>query len=306
MDDIARLRQVPLFSAMDDDELTSLRAIMGMDTFAPGQVIMRTGEYDDLFYVVVQGNVQFAVEDASGQELIVDDVGRGGFFGELSMLTGGPRLARVKAVDAVTTLALERGEFFDFLQQHPHAAIDVLTVLGQRLHRTDRLLHKSVSRNVNEIAEKQLTLGQRAADAIAEFSGSIPFLIGNAVIFLVWLVWNQSWFPLPGFDPFPFGLLTMIVSLEAIFLSIFVLISQNRQATKDRIAADIDHQVNTKAEVEIGMMLRRLDDLEQSIQYNHGEQTGLLRGITRERTGARDERDSSPLLIGVDDSPASA
>jgi uncharacterized membrane protein len=195
------------------------------------------------------------------------------------MLTGEPRSARVKAVNKVTTLALERDEFFDFLQKHPHAAIDVLTVIGQRLHRTDSLLRLSVSRNVNEIIDDQLTIGQRIADAIADFSGSMPFLFGNATIFIVWLLWNQPWFPLPSFDPAPYGLLTMVVSLEAIFLSIFVLISQNRQSAKDRISADIDHKVNEKAELEVGLVLQRLDELQQSMHHQHREHLAMLRLI---------------------------
>ena len=276
MDDIAVLKQVPIFSTMDDEEITGLRVLMDANTYAPGQVIMREGEPGDYFYVVVRGEVQFLIQDASGQELIVDESGPGSFFGELSMLTGEPRATRVKAVDQVTTLALDRDEFYAFLQRHPHAAIDVLTVLGQRLRRMDGLLRQSVSRNVNELADEQLTLGQRIADMIAEFSGSIAFLAINAIWFGGWLLWNQSWFPGYDFDPYPFGLLTMIVSLEAIFLSIFVLVSQNRQSAKDRLAAEIDHQVNTKAELETGLVLRRLDDLERLLCYQHDEQRVLL------------------------------
>ena len=276
MDDIAVLKQVPIFSKMDDEEITGLLVLMDANTYAPGQVIMREGEPGDYFYVVVRGEVQFLIQDAGGQELIVDEAGVGSFFGELSMLTGEPRATRVKAVDQVTTLALNRSEFLDFLQRHPHAVIDVLTVLGQRLRRMDGLLRQSVSRNVNELADEQLTLGQRIADMIAEFSGSIAFLAINAIWFGGWLLWNQSWFPGYNFDPYPFGLLTMIVSLEAIFLSIFVLVSQNRQAAKDRLAAEIDHQVNTKAELETGLVLRRLDDLERLLCYQHDEQRVLL------------------------------
>ncbi len=274
MDDIAALKRVPLFSFMDSEEIGGVRSLMTSHTYTPGQVIMREGELGTHFYVVVQGQVQFAVQDASGRELVVDEVGPGGFFGELSMLTGEPRTVRVKALERVTTLALDHAAFFAFLEQHPLAAIDVLKTLGHRLHRTDSLLRQSVSRNVNEIVDEELTLGERVADTIAEFSGSIAFLVLNAVFFAVWLGSNE--FPVLRFDPFPFGLLTMIVSLEAIFLSIFVLVSQNRQAAKDRVAAEIDHQVNTKAEVEIGMVLRRLDDLERSMQHNYREQHALL------------------------------
>lgn len=280
LDDVEVLKEIPLFSEMDHEEVSTVFSLMDRHTFAPGQVIMRQGEPGDYFYVIVQGEVQFLVQDAGGRELVIDEVGPGGFFGELSMLTGEPRSARVRAVGEVTTLALDRTEFFNFLQQYPHAAIDVLTVLGQRLHRTDTLLRQSVSRNVNELVEEQLTLGQHIADAIAEFSGSMPFLVGNLVWFGVWILWNQSWFPGFDFDPFPFGLLTMIVSLEAIFLSIFVLISQNRQAAKDRLAAEIDHQVNTKAEIEIGLVLHRLDDLEEGLRYHQEEQRRLLHQLS--------------------------
>jgi CRP/FNR family transcriptional regulator, cyclic AMP receptor protein len=279
VDELDVLKQVPLFSRMDDEELGGVRAIMTAHAYAPGQVILREGELGDAFHVVVSGRVQFMVHDAGGHELIVDEVGACGYFGELSMLTAEPRSVRAKAISAVRTLALNRDEFFAFLQQHPPAAIDVLTTLGQRLHRTDRLLRQSVSRNVNEVAAEKLTISQRIADTIAEFSGTVAFLMINVAWFGAWLLWNQPWVSNAEFDPFPFGLLTMIVSLEAIFLSIFVLISQNRQAAKDRIAAEIDHRVNTKAEIEIGLVLGRLDDLERSMHYNHHEQCALVRAV---------------------------
>jgi uncharacterized membrane protein len=283
MSDIPTLKQVPLFSLMDADALAAVRALMTTYTYAPGQVILREGERGNAFHVVVQGQVQILVQDASGHELIVDDIGVGGFFGELSMLTGEPRSVRAKAIDQVTTLVLHRVEFFTFLQQHPQTSIEVLMTLGQRLHRTDKLLRQTVSRNVNELADERLTLGQRIADTIAEFSGSIAFLGFNGLFFAIWLLWNQPWIPADHFDPFPFGLLTMIVSLEAIFLSIFLLVSQNRQAAKDRLAATIDHQVNMKAEIEVGLLLSRVDDLERSLHHNHAEQCALIRTVAEMR-----------------------
>ncbi|MBA3531963.1 MAG: DUF1003 domain-containing protein [Ardenticatenales bacterium] len=279
MEELAAMRQVPLFSFMDEEEIRGIRAIMDAHTYAPGQVIIREGEPGDHFYVIVRGRAQFLVHDAGGNELQLEEVGPGGFFGELSMLTGEPRAVRVRAVDEVRALALDRTEFLGFLQRHPPAAIDVLMTLGHRLHRTEGLLRQSVSQNVNDLADEQLTLGQRAADAIAEFSGSIPFLVGNVVWFGGWLLWNQPWFPGFDFDPYPFGLLTMIVSLEAIFLSIFVLVSQNRQSAKDRLSAEVDYAVNQKAGLEIGLVLRRLDDLERSLHYNHDETARLLQGL---------------------------
>jgi CRP/FNR family transcriptional regulator, cyclic AMP receptor protein len=277
VNDLSTLKHVPLFNGMDTDAVAALHALMTTHTYAPGQVILREGEQGNAFHVVVEGQVQILVRDAGGHELVVDEIGIGGFFGELSMLTGEPRSVRARAIGRVTTLVLDREPFFAFLEQHPKTTIKVLMTLGHRLHRTDQLLRQTVSRNVNDLADDQLTLGQRVADTIAEFSGSIAFLVINGIFFAFWLLWNQPWIPADHFDPFPFGLLTMIVSLEAIFLSIFLLVSQNRQAAKDRLAATIDHQVNLKAELEIGLLLRRLDDLERSMQHNHVEQCALIR-----------------------------
>ncbi len=266
MDDVATLKQVPLFSQMDDTEISGVRAIMDVAIHAPGTTIMQEGQTGDLFYIVAQGHVQFLIQDASGKDLVVDEVGPGGFFGELSMLTGEPRSADVKAIDQVTTLALDRDEFFEFLQKHPHAAIDVLTVLGQRLHRVDSLLHRSASRNVNEVADERLTPGQRIADLVASTMGSWRFIIFQSTVLLVWITLNlTAW--IRHWDPYPFILLNLALSFQAAYAAPFIMMSQNRQAAKDRLAAEIDHQVNTKAELEIGLLMRRVDDLNESIQH---------------------------------------
>ena len=281
MNDFATLKEVPLFDGMDATALSALYALMTPYNYAPGQVILREGERGDAFHIVMHGQVHILVQDAGGHELLMDNLGIGDFFGELSMLTGEPRSVRAVASDKVTTLVLQRGEFFTFLEQHPRTTIKMLTTLGKRLHRTDQLLRQTVSRDVNELADEQMSLGQRIADVIAEFSGSIAFLFINGLFFAVWLLWNQPWLPTDHFDPAPFGILTMIVSLEAIFLSIFLLVSQNRQAAKDRLAATIDHQVNSKAELEIGLLLKRVDDLERSVQHNHAEQSALIRTLAK-------------------------
>ena len=265
MDHIAALRQVPLFSFMDDQEIAGIRAIMDTHTFRPNEVITQRGEHGDYFFVVVQGHVQFSMLDASGNELVVDEVGPGGFFGELSMLTGEPRSTRVQAMDTVTTVALDRAEFFSFLEAHPPAAIDVLKTLGQRLRHTDALLRQSVSRNVNVIADERLTFGQRVADGFATMMGSWPFIIIQSIILITWVTLNiMAW--VRHWDPYPFILLNLVLSFQAAYAAPIIMMSQNRQADKDRLAADIDHQINTKAELEIGLVLRRLENLEDLLQ----------------------------------------
>jgi len=275
MNDVELLKQVPLFSQMDDNELAGLRSIMERVQYSPGQGIIHEDEKGDEFYVLVAGHVQVLVMDATGTEVLVEEISPGGFFGELSMLSDEPRAATVKAVDDVTTLSLEREEFFEFLMTHPHASIDVLSVLSQRLNRTSSLLRHSVSKNVNEVEEDRMTLGQRVADGVAATMGSWRFIIVQSTLLFGWIVlnliaWKYRW------DPYPFIFLNLMLSFQAAYAAPFIMMSQNRQSDKDRLAAEIDHQVNSKAELEVGLLLNRVNDLELQMHRNHREHQSLL------------------------------
>jgi CRP/FNR family cyclic AMP-dependent transcriptional regulator len=273
------LREIPLFSEMDEQEVADVRAIMQEMKFKPGQVIIREGEVGDLFYVITEGHAEILIYDAGGAELILHEAGPGDFFGELSMLTSEPRAARVRAVEHLTTLALERDNFFEFLRTHTHAAIDVMVELGGRLHANDRIFRSMVSRNVNEVEEEQMTLGQRVADKVADTIGSWPFIIIQTIILTAWIIINlvtvitykrETW------DPYPFILLNLMLSFQAAYSGPVIMMSQNRQSAKDRLAAEIDHQVNTKAELEINNLMRRIDELELSVEENQSELKGLM------------------------------
>jgi uncharacterized membrane protein len=269
------LREIPLFSEMDEQEVAGIRAIMDEMKFKAGQLIIREGDVGSLFYVITEGTAEILILDADGTEVILHTVGPGGFFGELSMLTNEPRSARVRALEKLTTLVLERDEFFAFLRTHTHAAIDVLVELGGRLHENDTILRRMVSRNVNEVEEEQMTLGQRVADKVADTIGSWPFIIIQTLILTVWIILNvTAW--IKRWDPYPFILLNLMLSFQAAYSGPVIMMSQNRQAAKDRLAAEIDHQVNTKAELEIGNLIRRLDELEQAMDESQSELKSLL------------------------------
>jgi CRP/FNR family transcriptional regulator, cyclic AMP receptor protein len=257
------LKMIPLFIGMDNDEIAAIAEIMDEVRFKPGQVIFTAEQIGGMLYIIQAGEVELSIVDDDGEKLVVELMEAGDFFGELSLLDGGNRSATATATQRTDTLVLERHEFLDLMLQKPHMAQDVMVALAKRVRRTDNLLRRRVSRNVNEVADETLTFGQRMADVIAEFSGSIPFLMLNAVFFGVWLGLNA----IPGiaFDPYPFGLLTMIVSLEAIFLSIFVLVSQNRQADKDRIRNELDYEVNLKAELGVSTLLQKADQIGDSL-----------------------------------------
>jgi len=258
------LRTIPLFVGMDDDERAAIAAIMDEQQFRGSQVIFGAEQTGGTLYIIQSGEVELSIIDDDKEKLVLEMLESGDFFGELSLLDGGSRSATATATQRTDTLVLERHEFLDLMLQKPHMAQDVMVALAKRIRRTDNLLRQRVSRNVNEIADEKLTVGQRIADVIAEFSGSIPFLVLNAVFFIVWIVMNVI--PQITFDAYPFGLLTMIVSLEAIFLSIFVLVSQNRQADKDRIRNELDYKVNLKAELGVSVLLHKADALTESLQ----------------------------------------
>ncbi len=269
------LAEIPLFSTMDDEERRQLRAIMKERSFQPGQVVMAASDPEASFFLVEQGEMEVWLTDTDGKKVVLEVLGPGKVYGNLFMLSEKTRSASATpSGEELVTLELGREAFFDFLRQRPDTAIDVLVELGQRLQDTDKILRTRVSRNANEEHDETISLGQRVADLIADFSGTLAFLLLNLTFFVVWILVNTLGPAIWHFDPFPFQFLTMSVSLEAIFLSIFVLISQNRQAAKDRIKADLDYQVNVKTELELSTMSENIRDIEQKLHHIHHDVLG--------------------------------
>ena len=267
----ADLAQVTLFELLDENELNELAAVIDADTVATGHVIFNAGELGDSLYIVSSGEVELFVKDTAGQKIVLTVAERHDLFGELSMLDARPRSATATALTDCELLILDRDDLLLLFHKQPDAALNMLAAMSSMLRKVDRLLQTRVSRNVNEEMEEKLPTLQRIADWIAWFSGSMQFLIINGLWFLVWIGVNTIPAADKQFDPFPFGLLTMIVSLEAIFLSCFVLISQNRQAAKDKIRADIEYDVNIKAELEIAHLHEKVDHLHEQLVAKLGE-----------------------------------
>jgi uncharacterized membrane protein len=268
--DAALLAEVPFFALLNDEERATLASQVEPVTFPAGRVLFNFGDPGDSLYVIRSGEIEVFVKDNAGTRIVLETATTGDFFGEMSLLDGGPRTASVVVTKDVEALRVDRGDLVQLLETHPRAAVNLLAAMGRRLRQTGELLRHTASRNANEEIEDTRTRVQKVADWIAEFSGSITFLNSHVVVFAVWILLNieASVRLLPGwmraaamFDPFPFGLLTMSVSLEAIFLSVFVLLSQNRQAAKDRIRSDIEYDVNLKAELEIAHLHEKVDAL---------------------------------------------
>jgi CRP/FNR family cyclic AMP-dependent transcriptional regulator len=274
--DPALVGGIALFRSMDDDERRALAAVMDLKAVEAGETVFREGEPGDELWCVVDGRLDTLVNDIAGQEIVLDAIGPGDTVGELSMLDGRPRSATLRCSEDARLLALGRDELLRVLPRAPHMALDMMAQMAARARRVDDLLRSRVARNVNEEVAQIRTPVERVADAIAAFSGSIPFLVLHTVWFVLWIGWNVL--RPGGFDPYPFGLLTMVVSLEAIFLSVFVLLSQNRQASKDRVRSDIEYDVNVKAEMEVAALHAKMDRL-------HEEIVARLRRMGRELEG---------------------
>lgn len=263
------LAEIPLFSTMDDEERGQIRAIMRERSYQPGQVVMSASDPEASFLIIEEGELEVWLADTDGKKVVLEVLGPGKVYGNLFTDSGETRSASATNSGELVTLELDREAFFDFLRRRPDTAIDLLVEPGQRLKNTDDILRTRVSRNANEEHDETLSLGQRVADIIADFSGSLAFLLLNLAVFVFWILANTVGPAIWHYDPSPFQFLTMAVSLEAIFLSIFVLISQNQQAAKDHIKADLDYQVNVKTELEMSTMSEHIRDIEQKLHHIH-------------------------------------
>jgi CRP/FNR family transcriptional regulator, cyclic AMP receptor protein len=274
---VSLLAEVPLFQLLDADERAALSQMMELANFAVGDIIFREGEPGDRMYVVCSGAVELTTTDKLGQKLVLTTASRGDLFGELSLLDQGARNARATVLEAGEVLVLDRATLKDFIRRKPDAALDMMAVMGGRMRTTTNRLRQLATRNANEEMETKVTTLDRLTDSIAAFSGSLTFLALHGVWFLIWVLVNTL--PgLPAFDPFPFGLLTMCVSLEAIFLSVIVLLSQNRQSAKDRIRTDIEYDVNLKAELEVSHLHEKVDQLQAALLSRLQQLEVRLRG----------------------------
>ncbi len=266
------LRHVPLFALLDDEEIAVLAAQVDLKRFAPRQRIYKSGEPGRHAYVMMSGKARVSTVDEDHQEVLVDEPGHGEFFGFASMLEETPHQTNALAIEETVCLEISRDDIAVLLQQKPMAGMDMLTVLGRQFHASQQLVRIRASRNVNEVIEEKSSLGDRIADAVARFGGSWKFIITFGVMLTVYtavnvLLTKKAW------DPYPFILLNLFLSMLAAIQAPVIMMSQNRQDTKDRLRGELDYDVNRRAEAEIQELANRLNLLNDKI----GDVDDLLR-----------------------------
>ncbi|MBZ5522776.1 MAG: DUF1003 domain-containing protein [Acidobacteriia bacterium] len=264
--DVTMIGEVPIFELMDDEERKALAGMMDTRAFKQGETIFEYGEQGGEIYIVREGRVEIFLENTDGRKIVVAENECGDVLGELSFLDGGSRTATAVAVEDTQTLTMDRDRLLEFIDKHPHAALDLLTVLGRRLRSTNELLRTQVTRNVNEEVEEKLTLGERIADRVAVFGGSWTFIIMFGAIMIVWVGLNTSALMRNHFDPYPYILLNLVLSMLAALQAPIIMMSQNRQSSKDRVQSDMDYQVNLKAELEVAHLHHKLDRMYERLE----------------------------------------
>ncbi len=266
------LRRVPLFALLDDDETAVLAGQVELKTFTPRQRIWKIGDPGGQAYVLVSGSVRVTTVDEDQQEVIVDQPAQGEFFGFASMLEQTAHQTDAIAVEETVCLEVDRNDIATLLERKPHAGMDMLTVLGRQFHASQQLVRVRASRNPNDIIEEDMSFGERIADRVASFGGSWTFIIMFSVAICVYTAINIA---LRGsaWDPYPFILLNLFLSMLAAIQAPVIMMSQNRQDTKDRLRGELDYDVNRRAESEIQGLARKLNLLGDKI----GDVEDLLR-----------------------------
>lgn len=266
------LRQVPLFALLDDEETAVLSSQVELKTFSPRQRIWKIGDQSGQAYVMVSGRVQVTTIDEDHQEVVVDEPLQGEFFGFASMLDQTPHQTNAIATQETVCIEVDRHDISVLLERKPHAGMDMLAVLGRQFHASQRLVRVRAARNPNEVIEEKETFGERIADHVASFGGSWTFIISFAVILITYAslsagLGHRSW------DPYPFILLNLFLSMLAAIQAPIIMMSQNRQDKKDRLRGELDYDVNRRAEAEIQGLAHKINLIGDKI----GDVEDLLR-----------------------------
>jgi uncharacterized membrane protein len=214
--------------------------------------------------VVISGKVRVTTVDEDHQEVVVDEPANGEFFGFASMLEQTPHQTSAIALEESACLEVSRDDIEVLLQKKPHAGMDLLTVLGRQFHASQGLIRIRANRNPNEMIEKEATVGERIADAVARFGGSWSFIIAFLAALVVYTAINIT-LNKKAWDPYPFILLNLFLSMLAALQAPVIMMSQNRQDTKDRLRGELDFDVNRRAESEIQGLARKLNLLDEKI-----------------------------------------
>jgi uncharacterized membrane protein len=256
------LRSVPLFASLDDAAARRLRGLLLVQTVKSGAAVFRTGDSGNSLCLIESGRVRITMTDELDKQITLAELAAGDFFGEIALIDGEPRTADAIAIEDAQIAVLSREDFLSFVRSDTDVAMEMISAVSHRLRRTDELLRRRVSRNVNEEEDAQKTFAARMADMIAEFGGSWKFIGVSASVLIFWMILNTWILRGAAFDPSPYILLNLMLAILGGLQAPIILMSQNRQSDKDRLRSDLDYRVNLKNELSLTELKRRFDMLE--------------------------------------------
>jgi CRP/FNR family cyclic AMP-dependent transcriptional regulator len=258
------LKDVPLFALLDAEELAVLAGQVELRKFAARERIYKMGDGAGSAYVVVSGKVRVTTVDEDHREVVVDEPSEGEFFGFASMMDQTPHQTGAIALEEAVCIEVDRHDIAVLVQRKPMAGLDMMAVLARQFHASQQLVRIRAVRDPNEVIDEQMTAGERVADGVARFGGSWSFILSFGAVLVVYTAVNvvlgrSAW------DPYPFILLNLFLSMLAAIQAPVIMMSQNRQDTKDRVRGELDYDVNRRAESEIQGLARKLNLLDDKI-----------------------------------------
>jgi len=272
-DEAQSLARVPLFKRLEPHELEHLAQEVDQVNYKAGETIFHEHDRGDALYILEEGTVRIWVMDEDVNEVTLAELKPGDFFGELAVLDRGERSSSATALTDIHLHRLSSDDFQQFLTDHPDAAIDVICEIAQRMRQTNLLVTQRASRNINVEMEEKLTIGQRIADRVASFGGSWTFIIIYVSFLVAWMAFNTFVLIHYGhgengaqFDPYPYILLNLMLSMTAALQAPIIMMSQNRAAEKDRLAAEQDFKVNLKSELMLEELIRKQRERDAQMQ----------------------------------------
>ena len=274
--------ELPLYQSLDEAQIAELNELLEDVSYPAGEVIFHQNEPGDAAYIIRTGAVRIWTHDEDAREVTLARLGPNDFFGELAVLDGGPRSASASA-DGDTVLGrLSKEHMHRFLLAQPAAALIMIQEIGRRLRQTNKIVSQRTTRNINVEMDEQMTFGQRVADKVATFGGSWTFIFIFLSFLLGWMILNSILLVRlrsgAEFDPYPYILLNLMLSMTAALQAPIIMMSQNRSSEKDRLAAENDFRVNLKSELMLEELTRRMERL----QNDQVEELLLLTRALRE------------------------
>jgi CRP/FNR family transcriptional regulator, cyclic AMP receptor protein len=264
------LAAVSLFEGLSDADRNTLATRLEEKRFEEGDTVFAKGDPGSSMYIVLSGAVQIFLpsDDKDNPRVVLKDVRIGEYFGELSLFDDKPRSASVEATVETVLLQLTREQFTDHIATSKGAALAILAEMANRLRETNALLSQRAATNAVKEVEENMTWGQRLADRVADLNGSWTFILFIVGLTAAWAAINL--FPRGAFDPYPYAFYNLALTILVALQGPLIVMSQNRQTTKDRAQAEVDFRVNLKNEVGVETIVRELGAFRAEAQTRLG------------------------------------